>query len=156
MRLLKILVVAVFAVVAMAGCGLSEPTPEAKTLDDAATFTVYLNDDVTEQQRLDVRAWLVRQPGVIAVSFEDKATAHEKAKELWSDDPEFAKSMNKASLSDTFRLNLKDMAAVREIRDGAANDELEALPGVRQVVYPCTTNTECQNLIFSPSPRPSY
>ncbi|MFC7533587.1 cell division protein FtsX [Actinoplanes sp. GCM10030250] len=155
MRLLKVILVALFAVVAAAGCIPFQDSPEEKVekaLDENAGFSVFLDSEATVQQRSGVRAWLEAQPGVTEISFQDKAAAYEKAKEIWADDEEFVESINEDSLPESFKLKVKDAATAREIRDGAAGEELEALPGVQEVVYLCTTVAECQKIHSSPSP----
>lgn len=140
----------VIAVTAIAGCGLFEKGDKQefeRILDESASFSVFLDDDVTEQQKADVRAWLENEPGITAIAFEDKAAAYERFKELWADDPEFVDQLNEDSLPESFRLTTKNAATSREIRDGQAADELEAMPGVRQVVFPCTTIEECRKQV---------
>ncbi|GAA0464424.1 hypothetical protein Aca07nite_26260 [Actinoplanes capillaceus] len=147
MRILKILFAMVIAVTSIAGCGLFEESAEEKlerTLDETASFSVFLNDDATEQQKADVRARLEKQPGITEITFEDKAAAYQKFKKLWADDPEFVDQVSEDSLPESFRMRTKDAATSREIRDGPAGDELEAMPGVRQVFFQCTTVEECR------------
>ncbi|SNT08011.1 cell division protein FtsX [Actinoplanes regularis] len=154
MRLFKIIFVALFATVAMAGCGLFEEKLE-KTIDENAGFSVFLTEDATEQQKSDLRAWLEKEPGITEVTFEDRATAYAKAKQLWTDDPEFLESVDADSLPETFRLKVKDAATAREIRDGADGAELKALPGVHRVIFQCTTVSECRELYSPAAPKPS-
>ncbi|GGN69007.1 hypothetical protein GCM10010112_34060 [Actinoplanes lobatus] len=150
MRLLKILFAIVIAVTALAGCGLFEESDKEKferILDESASFSVFLDDDVTEQQRADIRARLEKEPGVTEVTFETKAAAYEKFKEIWADDPEFVDQVNEDSMPESFRLTTENAATSREIRDGSAADELEAMPGVREVIFPCTTIEECRQSV---------
>ena len=167
---MKILIGAFLAAVALAGCSLfqeaEQKTPDqimqekiAENFAAEASFSVFLYDATTEQQKSDVRAWLERQPGITEIVFLDKAAAYERFQTMWADDPEFAGSISADSLPETFRLRVADLAAIRAFRDGPAGAELRLFPGVRQVVYQCTTVEECRALESSrsapatPSPR---
>ncbi|KHD75343.1 hypothetical protein MB27_23145 [Actinoplanes utahensis] len=145
--------------VTLAGCGLFEESADerlARELDQHATFTVFMDDEATERQKSDVRAWLEKRPGITEITFEDRAAAAAKARKLFADEPEFLEYLNEDTLPESFRLRLENSAATREIRDTAAGKELEALPGVRQVVYPCTSVEECRkDNPFWPSPSPA-
>ena len=166
MRLAWIVLTALLAVGVPAGCGAAGTDAGERiaaeveggleqSIDESAGFTVFFDADATDRQQSDVRAWLERQPGITEIVFEDKATAYAKARELWAEsNPEFFESVRPDALPEAFRMKLRDGAAGREIRDGAAGDELEAMPGVREVVFPCTSLPECQDILSSQSPRP--
>ena len=58
-------------------------------------------------------------------------------------------------LPESFVLTMKDQAAVRKVRDSAVPGELEALPGVQEVLIRCTAVDECKKnmrLLQSPTP----
>jgi cell division protein FtsX len=146
-RLIKVVLMALLAVLVTAGCSLFQDTPEEKfekALDESAYSSVFLIVDATDAQRSVVRAWLERRPEVTEVDFWDRARSYEQAKQLWADDPEFLESIEVDTLPESFRPRVKDAAAVHGIRDGGAARELEQLPGVKKVVFPCTTVDECR------------
>ncbi|MEU8661651.1 permease-like cell division protein FtsX [Actinoplanes philippinensis] len=160
--MLKIIFAALVTLAVVTGCGLFEDTPEEKfqkeieeILEKPAVFTVFLDDEATEPERTALRAWLEKQPDVIAVAFEDKAAAYERFKQLWPDDSDFMKNVEQEYLPESFRTTVSDYTAVRELRDSQAAKDLEAMPGVRQVVFPCTTVEECRDKAPSAVPRPS-
>ena len=131
---------------------LSGEKPPESILDDGAHFSVHLADGATEQQKADLRARLEKQTGITEVRFEDKAAAYESFKKIWADNPEYLETVNPELIPAAVRGAVTDWAAVRRIRDGAAGDEWEALPGIRSVHYPCTTVEECREFMSSPVP----
>jgi cell division transport system permease protein len=109
-----------------------------------AEFSVYLRMDATEQQRADVRTRLAAVPGVQRVDFEDSVTAYERLKDLWADDPESMPDVSPSSLPGSFIVRMTDLAAIRRLRDAGAATDLQDLPGVEDVIFPCTTDAECR------------
>ncbi|HWS37096.1 MAG TPA: permease-like cell division protein FtsX, partial [Actinoplanes sp.] len=143
MRVLKIVSVLLVAALAVAGCGLFEETVDdkiQKALDEQGSFSVYLTEDVTAEQTAAVRARLEKLPDVTELVFEDKEAAHEKFTRLWaSSSPEYINDLTPDSMPESFTVTTTSADVVREIRDGAVGDELETLPGVREILYICTT-----------------
>lgn len=117
----------------------------------AAEFSVYLRLDATDQQRADVQARLAAIPGVQRVDFEDSVAEYERLKELWADDPESMPDVSPSSLPGSFTVQMPTLAAVRDLRDAGTGTDLEELPGVEDVIFPCTTDAECRAQ-FEPSP----
>lgn len=157
MRTLKIIVAVLLVAVGLAGCGLFQgdgPTKEEEFqayLDQNATFTVFLNEDVTDAQRTSVEAALRALPDVADVTFADHDDAMAEMKRLYSADPEFLEKVSPEALPLSFKVRMADNAAIRKVRDGGAPDKL---PGVQKVVYTCLTLDECKRL-YAPQPSPS-
>jgi cell division transport system permease protein len=150
MRALSIIAVAVLLLGGLSGCSHiqgedSEEQKLEKLLDEEAEVSVFLKDDVTAQQKSDIEARLRALPDVKELVFETKAEAYEKFKRLWaSESPEFVEKVSPDALPESFRVRLVDQAAVRRVRDTPVKAELEALPGVENLVFRCTTLEECK------------
>jgi cell division transport system permease protein len=150
MRALSIIAVAVLLLAGLSGCTLiqgedSEEQRLEKLLDEEAEVSVFLKDDVTAQQKIDIEARLRALPDVKELVFETRAEAYEKFKRLWaSESPEFVEKVSPESLPESFRVKFVDQAAVRKVRDTPVNAELKALPGVYDLAFRCTTLPECK------------
>jgi cell division transport system permease protein len=150
MRALSIIAVAVLLLVGLSGCTLvegkdSEEQKLEKLLNEEAEVSVFLKDDVTAQQKIDIEARLRALPDVKELVFETKAEAYAKFKQLWaSESPEFVEKVSPDALPESFRVRFVDQDAVRRLRDTAVKAELEALPGVDNLAFRCTTLQECK------------
>jgi cell division transport system permease protein len=148
-------------VVSLAGCGLfqSEEDEEIeRLLNKSAEIMVFLRDDVTPQQKTDIEARLRAVPGVTGVVFEDHQAAYAKMTKLFADEPEKMPDIEPDYLPESFVVTMKDQAAVRNVRDSVIHSELNALPGVSDLVIRCTTVDECkenQRRMHSPAPAVS-
>jgi cell division transport system permease protein len=150
MRAPSIIAVAVLLVAGLSGCTLvqgedSEKQKFEKVLNEEAEVSVFLEDDVTVQQKTGIEARLRALPDVKGLVFETKAEAYAKFKKAFaSESPEFVDKVGPDSLPESFRVRFVDQDAVRAVRDTPVKAELEALPGVESVVFQCTTYEECK------------
>lgn len=124
-------------VVVLAGCG-ADPAPDPPA--QARRIAVLLDHDATEAQKADLRSRLEALPDVDGVLFENRQTGYRRALERVGDDPELRKAleaMAPATFPESFVVQVSDQAAFERLRDGPLASEIEALPGVADVVFPC-------------------
>lgn len=157
MRTLRIIVALLLAVAGLSGCSLigddagpSEDERIQQILDENASFSVFLTTDATEAQRTDVGAALRKLPGSTAVTYVDQDDAYQRMKQLFSAEPSRMPRIEPEYLPESFEVRMTDIAAVRKARDSEST--LKSLPGVQDVVFPCTTVAECRE---KHSPRPT-
>ncbi|AGL20023.1 hypothetical protein L083_6513 [Actinoplanes sp. N902-109] len=149
------------AVTGLGGCGLLDRGPGEDDLgfelDDVAQFSVFLKEGVTEEQQAGVEAELRGLREVSTVTFESKDQAYAKFKKLWADNPEFVDSISADSLPASYVVKMTTMASLRTIKGGPVENEIKAVEGVQEVVFPgCTTVEECmavKDKYSSPAPR---
>jgi cell division transport system permease protein len=156
-RTLKIVVAVLLAVAGLTGCGLfggdSGPSQDEqiqKILDENASFTVFLHSDATEAQRKDVEAALRALPGFTGVTFVDHDAAYQRMEQMFSAEPEQLPEIEPEVLPESFEVDMTDIAAVQEVRDD--DSTVKTLPGVQEVIFPCTTVPECRAKY---TPRPT-
>jgi cell division transport system permease protein len=70
--------------------------------------SIFLRTDVTDAQRQTIDQAISSSPLVASKTYETRAQAFEKFKELWRDSPDFIKSVGPDSLPESFRVKLKD------------------------------------------------
>ncbi|MEV0897934.1 permease-like cell division protein FtsX [Actinoplanes sp. NPDC049802] len=159
MRLPTIVVAALLMSVSLAGCGLFQSEEDEKIerlLNENAEITVFVRDDITPQQKTDIEARLRAVPGMTDVAFEDHEAAYARMEKLFADEPEEMPDIEPTDLPESFHVKMKDQAAVRNVRDSPIHGELNALPGVYELVIRCTTVDECkENMRRRDSPTPS-
>lgn len=147
MRFLRIISVASVVITALTSCSVFEESDEERAqrlLDDNAAIVVVLADDATQQQKADIEAKLQALPEVTDVVFEDEQHAYDSFKEGLADDQQLLDGFTPENFPEAFRARMADQAAVRQFRDSEAKSEVSALPGVNDVVIPCTTVAECR------------
>jgi cell division transport system permease protein len=150
MRALSTIAVAVLLLAGLSGCTLvqgkdSEEQKLERMLNEEAEVSVFLKADVTAQQKIDIEARLRALPDVKELVFETQAEAYEKFQRLWaSESPEFVEKVSPDALPESFRVRFVDQDAVRRVRDTPVRAELEALPGVEDLAFRCTTLEECK------------
>ena len=155
MRSLKIVVVLLFAVSGLAGCGLlghdgrSADQEIQQILDDDAMFTVLLRQDATDAQRTRAEAALRALPGFTGIKLIDRDTAYARMKQAYSAQPSFFDKIQPENFPESFEVRMKDITAVRSLRDD--DRAVRDLPGVDRVVFPCTTPVECRQK-YQPKP----
>ncbi|GAA2542279.1 hypothetical protein GCM10010435_07340 [Winogradskya consettensis] len=155
----SILLVVLVLAAGLAGCGVLDRNDEddklARLLDEGATVSVFLRDDVTDAEREGVETRLKAVPDNTGVTYESKDEAYAKFKELWvKSNPEFLEKVEPGSLPESFRVQMTNMAALRKAEGSTLEAELKALPGVQDVVFPgCTTVDECKKKL-APSATP--
>jgi cell division protein FtsX len=155
-RTLKIVLVLLLAVAGVTGCSLfgGDPGPSEdekiqQILDESASFTVFLSDDATGAQRDGVEAALRALPGFTGLTFTDHDGAYGRFKQMFSASPDQMPEIEPEVLPESFEVTMTDIAAVRKVRDNEGT--VKDLPGVRELVFTCTTVAECREK-FSPKP----
>lgn len=97
--------------------------------------TVFLDNDITAEQKAEVRSTMARMRPVDGIGFETREQAWEKFRETFKDQPELINSAKPEALPESFHLTTTgaefDCAAMALVRD---------LPGVEKVtvVQPAT------------------
>jgi cell division transport system permease protein len=75
---------------------------------DKVQVSVFLNSDITDQQRADLEARLKGDPAVQSVFYEDQQTAYQRFKDQFRDLPDLVRAVTPDSLPPSFRVTLKD------------------------------------------------
>ena len=107
----------------------------ARTLQERIAVTVELKNEVTEEQREQIRRQLAASEIVGSVLFVDKAEKAEDAKFRKMFDGEFEELLQENPLLDSFELTLTPEAADSELLE-AFIARTEAIRGVDRVAYP--------------------
>lgn len=90
---------------------------------DQIEVAIFLNTDVTDQQRSDLNAALESNPLVAEVIYESKEQAHEKFKTMYADAPDLVNAVEPGQLPESFRVRLKDPEQFQQINDTYKNYE---------------------------------
>jgi len=75
---------------------------------DRVQVSVFLTDDISDQQRASLETKLKEDPAVEKVFYEDQDTAYKRFKEQFRDLPDLVRSVGPESLPASFRVTLKD------------------------------------------------
>ena len=89
---------------------------------------VFLNRDVTPEERESIERDLVAMPEVASVVYESKQEAYEAFKELFRDEPEIVAATTPDALPESFRVKLKDPDKFEVV-----SDRLEGRPGIAEI-----------------------
>lgn len=90
---------------------------------DQIEVAIFLNNDVTDQQRSDLDAALKSDPLVAEVIYESKEQAHEKFKTMYADAPDLVNAVKPGQLPESFRVRLKNPEQFQQINDRYKNTE---------------------------------
>jgi cell division transport system permease protein len=90
--------------------------------------TIFLTEDVTEQQRSDLSGKLKSDGLVQSVEHESKEQAYQRFKQLFKDTPDLVDNVKPDALPESFRVKLKDPTKFDEIKKRYGSD-----PGVYRV-----------------------
>ncbi|MDI6102591.1 permease-like cell division protein FtsX [Actinoplanes sp. NEAU-A12] len=156
-RRFAIIIVALLQTVSLAACGLFQNDEEERLesiLKERAYFTVFMLDNASDEHRTNVQARLQAIPGVSSVVYEDGAAFRDRFRREVSEPTAFS-DIDPNLLPAGFVVTMLDQAAIRQVRDSALEDDIKALPGVRNVLIRCTTVEECNKLQPSPMSAPS-
>jgi FtsX extracellular domain len=108
-----------------------EPTTADERADRGGHVLVFLVDGVTVEQRQRIEAALTR-PEIEDYEYWDAEASLAEARQLWADDPEMsAKLDGGVHVPESYRLLLRDPDRPTAT---VVQGDLQALPGVRQVV----------------------
>ncbi|GAA4450456.1 permease-like cell division protein FtsX [Phytohabitans houttuyneae] len=90
---------------------------------DQIEVAIFLNNDVTDQQRSDLNSALKSDPDVAEVIYESKEQAHEKFKTMYADAPDLVNAVKPGQLPESFRVRLKNPEEFQKINDKYKNNE---------------------------------
>jgi cell division transport system permease protein len=90
---------------------------------DQIEVAIFLNNDVTDQQRSDLNSALKSDPDVAEVIYESKEQAHEKFKTMYADAPDLVNAVKPGQLPESFRVRLKNPEQFQKINDKYKNNE---------------------------------
>ncbi|BCB79720.1 permease-like cell division protein FtsX [Phytohabitans flavus] len=90
---------------------------------DQIEVAIFLNNDVTDQQRSDLDNALKSDPLVAEVIYESKEQAHEKFKTMYADAPDLVNAVKPGQLPESFRVRLKNPEQFQQINDKYKNNE---------------------------------
>jgi cell division transport system permease protein len=95
-------------------------------------FIIYLDPNVTEEQRAAIEADLESNVDVKSATFVDKDETYEEFKRLFQESPQLVESVTPDVLPPSFRVapEIKDPEVIQ-----ALGDQFAAKPGVREVVF---------------------
>lgn len=91
--------------------------------------SIFLQNEVNEQQRTDLEAKLKGDPLVKEVTYVDKAEAYNRFKQMYADAPDLVNAVKPDQLPESFRLKLKDPEQYKNIYDQYKDTE-----GVDEIV----------------------
>lgn len=90
---------------------------------DQIEVAIFLNNDVTEQQRSAVNEALKGDPLVAQVIYESKEQAYEKFKTMYADAPDLVNAVKPGQLPESFRVRLKNPEQFEQINEKYKNNE---------------------------------
>jgi cell division transport system permease protein len=96
---------------------------------DATDVAIFLRQDITDQQSLDVYHELRSDPLVLTTTFESREQAYEKFKVLWRDSPGLTDAVKADEMPDSFRVTLSTPAQFQ-----AFSARFKQMRGVEQIV----------------------
>ncbi len=110
--------------------------------------SVFLRDDITQDQQRAIEARLTSLPEVERVVFETKEQAWQNFKDMFRDTPDIVENVGPEALPASYRVKLKDPKRFEVVREA-----LQGYPGVeeirdeREVVRPLLTAVHWLNLV---------
>jgi cell division transport system permease protein len=90
---------------------------------DQIEVAIFLNNDVTDQQRSALDQALKGDPLVAQVIYESKQQAHEKFKTMYADAPDLVNAVKPGQLPESFRVRLKNPEQFEQINERYKNNE---------------------------------
>jgi cell division transport system permease protein len=90
---------------------------------DQIEVAIFLNGDVTDQQRSALDEALKGDPLVAQVIYESKEQAHEKFKTMYADAPDLVNAVKPGQLPESFRVRLKNPEQFEQINEKYKNNE---------------------------------
>jgi cell division transport system permease protein len=91
--------------------------------------SIFLADDITEDQRVALETSLANDPLVSNVDYETREEAYEQFRTLFADSPELVEATSPESLPESFRLRLVDPERFQEI-----DQKYTGTPGIDTIV----------------------
>lgn len=100
----------------------------ADILTGQVRVSVFLSDEISDEERNALQQDLLALPEVASVRLETKQMAYENFKRLYAQDPDIVASVDSNALPASFRIQLKDPEKFTVIRD-----RLDGRPGIRKI-----------------------
>jgi cell division transport system permease protein len=91
--------------------------------------SIFLNEDVTDAQRVSLDAALQSNPLVKEKTYESREEAFKKFQELWRDSPDLVKAVQPNQLPESFRVKLKDPEQYKVFAD-----QIKGQQGIQDIV----------------------
>jgi len=91
--------------------------------------SVFLRPDVTDAQRQAIDQSITSNPLVAGKTYETQKEAYDRFQQLWSDSPDFVKSVGPNSLPESFRVKLKNAEKYKEF-----SDQIKGQQGILDVI----------------------
>lgn len=91
--------------------------------------SIFLSTNVTDAQRQAIDQAIASNPLVASRTYETREQAYDRFKELWSDSPDFVKSVGANSLPESFRVKLKDPQKYKTFAD-----QIQGLQGIQDII----------------------
>jgi cell division transport system permease protein len=91
--------------------------------------SIFLNEDVTDAQRVSLDAALQSNPLVKEKTYESREDAFKKFQELWRDSPDLVKAVQPNQLPESFRVKLKDPEQYKVFAD-----QIKGQQGIQDIV----------------------
>lgn len=95
---------------------------------DKVEVSVYLNDDITADQRAELQQQLTQTPEVTGVNYLDKKQAYDRFKKLFEAQPELVSAVGPTDLPASFQVKLRNAEQFDLI-----SQQFNSAPGVQQV-----------------------
>lgn len=100
--------------------------PECPLVD--TTLVVFLEGDITDEQRTALDTWLRHDPRVREVRYESKEVAYEKFRQLYRDAPDLVAAIKPGQLPESFRVDLAAGASWLTLQK-----DVQKRPGVESI-----------------------
>lgn len=101
--------------------------------------SIFLVNDATQAQKDAIETKLTGDPLVKSMSFEDRAEAYDRFRELFKDSPDLVRNVKPDSLPESFRVKLKDPTKA---------DQVDAAYRTEAGVYQVSTQQELVGKLF--------
>lgn len=89
---------------------------------------VFLNPEISEEQRNAIREDLVVMPEIARVDYESKQQAYDRFKKIFREDPDIVANTSPDALPESFRVKLRDPEKFEIVRD-----RLDGRPGILRI-----------------------
>ncbi|GAB7039631.1 MULTISPECIES: permease-like cell division protein FtsX [Catenuloplanes] len=140
MRILSI-ITAALAVLLLSACVSLDNAGEV--IRENPEMIVFLEPDITPEQRADVEQALRALPGVTEVALITKEQAYQDLTEFLKNQPS-AVPIDRNNLSEKFTVRTTDLDAYQALRDAGTATTLSERAGVDEVLFQCVTRADCR------------
>jgi cell division transport system permease protein len=91
--------------------------------------SIFLRNDVTDAQRQAIDQAISSNPMVADKTYETQAQAFKRFQDLWSDSPDFVKSVGPNALPESFRVKLKNPEQYKTFAD-----QINGMAGIQDII----------------------